>query len=84
LKITVPPALALPKVYHAKVAQADLHVFCAEERLKNNAANEDKIGQWSSRWKQDRTMIARELLASSEDCYQTRIYSYVYWRNHSI
>jgi len=47
LKVTVPPALTLFKMYHAEIVQADLHVFCAQRKigLENNVANEGKIGR---------------------------------------
>jgi len=35
LKVTVPPALALLKVYHGEIAQTDLHVFCAQRKIRD-------------------------------------------------
>jgi len=33
LKITVPPALILPKMYHTEITQTDLHVFYAQRKI---------------------------------------------------
>jgi len=68
LKVTVPPALALPKVYHAEVAQADLHnLLCSEKDC--------------SQWRQDQTTkaksndsLARSSLEIKEQFFTLKIF----------
>jgi len=46
LKVIAPLGLALPKVYHAKVARSNLHLFCVYARARAHMC----VSQWQNRW----------------------------------
>jgi len=53
LKVTVLPALTLSKVYTRRFSKWIYTFFVLREKLENNAANEGKIGWWSSQLRQN-------------------------------